>query len=81
MSYKFTYIGFAMPKEPRDVVTLTDLDRATLLTWSRSRTLPRPLAQRARIVLACGEKPESGDTAVAAQLGVSRDLVVKWRAR
>ncbi|WP_216589134.1 helix-turn-helix domain-containing protein [Streptomyces brasiliscabiei] len=70
-----------MSKEPRAVVTLTDPDRATLLSWSRSRTLSRPLAQRARIVLACAEAPESGDTAVAEQLGVSRDLVVKWRAR
>ncbi|MFD5128873.1 helix-turn-helix domain-containing protein [Streptomyces olindensis] len=70
-----------MPKEPRDVVTLTDLDRATLLSWSRSRTRSRPLAQRARIVLACAQAPEAGDTAVAQQLGVSRDMIVKWRAR
>lgn len=53
----------------------------TLLKWSRSRTRSHALAQRARIVLACADEPRAGDTAVAERLGVSRDMVGKWRAR
>ncbi|MFI6737738.1 helix-turn-helix domain-containing protein [Nonomuraea sp. NPDC050451] len=64
---------------PRDAVILTEDERATLRTWTRSRTCSQALALRARIVLACEDEPTS--TAVARRLGVSRDMVGKWRAR
>ncbi|MBV1935603.1 helix-turn-helix domain-containing protein [Streptomyces sp. BV286] len=68
-----------MARSSRSTVTLTDTDRATLLSRTRSRTGSRALAQRAQIVLMC----EQGltDTAVAEELGISRDMVATWRSR
>jgi transposase len=60
-------------------VELTDDERLTLTAWSRRRKTAQALAQRSRIVLACAEGGTIG--AVAAELGVSRDMVSKWRAR
>jgi transposase len=60
-------------------IELTDDERLTLAAWSRRRKTAQALALRSRIVLACGEGWTSG--AVAAELGVSRDMVSKWRAR
>ncbi len=57
---------------------LTAEDRAELVRWSQGR-LPW-LAERARIVLACAE-PGSGVARVAAELGLSRMTVRKWRTR
>ncbi|MCX5336384.1 helix-turn-helix domain-containing protein [Streptomyces sp. NBC_00140] len=76
---KFTYTGYAMVRSSRIPVTLTDSDRVTLLSWTRSRTGSRALAQRAQIVLMC----EQGlaNTAVAEELGISRDMVATWRSR
>ena len=59
-------------------LALTDDDRAELARWSQGR-LPW-LAERARIVLACAE-PGSGVARVAAELGLSRMTVRKWRRR
>jgi transposase-like protein len=59
-------------------LVLTDEDRAELARWSRGR-LPW-LAERARIVLACAE-PGSGVARVAADLGLTRMTVRKWRTR
>jgi transposase len=58
---------------------LTDDERLTLTAWSRRRKTSQVLADRARVILAC----EEGGTisGVAAELGVSRDMVSKWRAR
>ena len=58
---------------------LSDEERRELVAWSRRRTTAQGLATRARIVLAC----ESGATNVqiAADLGVSRPTVTRWRAR
>src|ERR1022692_261511 len=59
-------------------LVLTAEDRAELARWSQGR-LPW-LAERARIVLACAE-PGSGVARVAAELGLSRMTVRKWRRR
>jgi transposase len=58
---------------------LTDDERLTLTAWARRRKTSQALADRSRVILACGE----GGTisCVAAELGVSRDMVSKWRAR
>ncbi|WP_433509134.1 helix-turn-helix domain-containing protein [Nonomuraea sp. CA-143628] len=68
-----------MAGRPRDAVILTEDERATLLMWTRSRTCSQARALRARIVLACEDEPTN--TAVAQRLGISRDMVGKWRAR
>lgn len=79
VSHKFAYTCEVMIRRPRSTVVLTDDDRATLLSWARSRTCSRALTQRAQIVLACAQEPTT--TAVAEQLGVSRHMVGKWRSR
>jgi len=58
---------------------LTDDERLTLTAWSRRRKTSQALADRARVILACAEGATIGG--VAAELGVSRDMVSKWRAR
>ncbi|NUS85546.1 MAG: helix-turn-helix domain-containing protein [Streptomyces sp.] len=68
-----------MVERPRDTVVLTEDERTALLQWARSRTCSQARALRARIVLACAEQPTNSD--VARRLGVSRDMVGKWRAR
>jgi transposase len=58
---------------------LTDDERRTLKAWVRRRKTAQALAARSQIVLACAE---GGSIAsVAAELGVSRDMVSKWRSR
>jgi len=47
--------------------------------WSRRRTTAQALAQRSRIILRCADGGTIGQ--VAAELGVSRDMVSKWRSR
>ncbi|MFC5218197.1 helix-turn-helix domain-containing protein [Streptomyces coerulescens] len=68
-----------MAGRPRDAVVLTADERTTLRTWTRSRTCSQARALRARIVLACESEPTN--TGVARNLGISRDMVAKWRAR
>jgi transposase len=58
---------------------LTDDERRALEAWSRRRKTAQALAQRSRIILACTEG--GSNSAVAAELGVSRDMVSKWRSR
>src|SRR6266568_3568927 len=66
-----------MPQAAAPLV-LTAEDRAELARWSQGG---RPwLAERARIVLACAE-PGSGVARVAAELGLTRMTVRKWRTR
>src|SRR5207237_9665456 len=57
---------------------LADEDRAELARWSQGGS--PMLAERARIVLASAE-PGSGVAGVAAELGLSRMTVRKWRRR
>jgi len=64
---------------PSPALELSDEDRATLASWTRSRALPAGRAERARIVLAVAAG--SGTSAVARQLGISRPTVIKWRDR
>ncbi|MGI5498999.1 helix-turn-helix domain-containing protein [Lentzea sp. CA-135723] len=68
-----------MAGRPQGAVVLTDEERAALRAWTRSRTCAQALAQRAQIVLACESEPTNAD--VARLLGVSRDMVGKWRSR
>jgi len=58
---------------------LSDDERLTLTAWSRRRKTAQALAERSRIILACAEGGTIGS--VAAELGVSRDMVSKWRGR
>jgi transposase-like protein/transposase len=64
---------------PSPVLELSDEDRATLASWTRSRTLSAGRAERARIVLAVADG--AGTSAVARKVGVSRPTVIKWRER
>ncbi|WP_344679469.1 GntR family transcriptional regulator [Saccharopolyspora taberi] len=68
-----------MARRSRDAVVLTDSERATLVSWTRSRNRSHAQVLRARIVLAC--EREATNTAVAEQLGVSVDMVRTWRSR
>ncbi len=58
---------------------LDEDEHATLSNWTRSRNCSQALAVRARIVLACAQQDSS--TAAAERLGVSVDMVRKWRSR
>jgi transposase len=60
-------------------LTLTPEERATLEGWARRGKTSQALALRARIVLRCAEGVSN--QAVAAELGVSRPMVGKWRQR
>jgi transposase len=61
---------------------LSDDERDALELLARKRTASQSLAQRARIVLACSEGGGTAPlTAVASRLGVSREMVRKWRVR
>jgi transposase len=60
-------------------LNLADDERRTLEAWSRRRKTAQALAQRSRIILACAEG--GSNSAVAADLGVSRDMLSKWRSR
>jgi transposase len=60
-------------------IQLTEEERAVLTGWARARTLPARQIERARIVLAAAEGREND--AIAAELGVHRDKVARWRKR
>jgi transposase len=64
---------------PRAVeIVLSDEERAELYGWTHGEVAPR-LAERARVVLACGEGMTNA--AAAFWCGVSVITVSKWRAR
>src|SRR2546430_13813044 len=68
-----------MSGRAQGLLVLSDDERAVLTRWTRRQKSSQALAMRARIVLACADG--TPNTRVAAQLGVSRDMVGKWRAR
>jgi transposase len=60
-------------------VVLSVEERSVLAGWSRRRKTAQALAVRSRIVLRCAEGGTIGE--VAADVGVSRNMVSKWRSR
>src|ERR1017187_8674012 len=68
-----------MAGKPRLPLVLTDAERRTLEGWASRRSTAQGLAQRARIVLLCAEG--KSNIAVAAELGITRETVGRWRNR
>jgi transposase len=64
---------------PRQPLSVTDEERATLLRWSKRPKSPHSIAQRARIVLLAADG--MANIAVADKVGVNQATVVKWRSR
>ena len=60
-------------------VALTSEQRATLVKWSRGRSTPARLVQRAKIVLAAADGQENKQ--IASELGCTRRTVGLWRSR
>lgn len=61
------------------VLVLSDRDRETLVSWTRSSTVSAGQRERAEIVLAVSDG--RGVSGAARSLGVSRPTVIKWRDR
>ena len=61
------------------VITLPEEDRKTLRAWSRGRSTPARLVQRARIVLLAADGRENID--IAGEVGTDRQTVGRWRTR
>src|SRR3954453_18429588 len=68
-----------MPCRGPATLDLSEAERAELEGWARRRKTAQALALRARIVLRAAGGP--GKTAVAAELGIARHTVGKWRER
>ena len=68
-----------MPGPKLAPVQLPAEERRVLEGWTRRRETAQALAVRSQIVLRCAEGGTIGQ--VAADLGVSRDMVSKWRGR
>ena len=64
---------------PKARLIVAPSERATLAEWARRPKTAQALALRARIVLACAAG--ESNTAVADELGVTKQMVGKWRAR
>jgi transposase len=64
---------------PKAELVVTATEREVLEQWARRPKTAQALAQRARIVLACATG--AANTAVAARVGVTPQMVGKWRAR
>lgn len=60
-------------------IRLTDAERATLTSWSRSRTVPARQVTRARIVLLAADGCENQQ--IAEELELNRATVKTWRQR
>src|SRR5215210_9508403 len=68
-----------MPSSLLARVELTANERAQLESWTRRGTSAQALALRSRIVLLAAEGRKN--TEIAAELGVHRNMVAKWRSR
>ncbi|WP_157904363.1 helix-turn-helix domain-containing protein, partial [Parafrankia soli] len=68
-----------MAGKPSLPLVLTGAERRTLQGWASRRRTAQGLAQRARIVLMCAD--DRTNKSVAAELGISRDTVGRWRNR
>ena len=64
---------------PKSRLMLSPPERKTLERWANRPTTAQALAQRARIVLACGQG--QFNTAIATRLSVTPQTVGKWRSR
>jgi transposase len=64
---------------PLKELKLTEDEGTTLQAWARRRRSNQDLALRSRIILLAGEGWDSQD--VANELGISNQMVCKWRAR
>jgi len=60
-------------------IELTDEEREALEGYARRRTTSQALALRARIILRCAQGGEN--TAIAAEMRISRSAVGRWRSR
>jgi transposase len=58
---------------------LTEDEQRTLQGWAKQGKTAQVLAHRARIILRCADG--LSNTAVAAEIGITRDTVGKWRGR
>src|SRR4249919_2629824 len=64
---------------PKAKLVLTTAERETLEQWGRRRKTAQATAIRSRIVLRCAAGRTNIE--VAAELGVTMQMVGKWRAR
>jgi hypothetical protein len=64
---------------PSSALAISDEDRETLESWTRSRSVSSGHVERARIVLAVADG--AGTSGAARLVGVSRPTVIKWRDR
>lgn len=64
---------------PTAALQISDQDRLTLESWTRSSTVSAGQRERAQIVLVIADG--AGISRAASQLGVSRPTVIKWRDR
>ena len=62
-----------------EALVISEDDRATLESWTRSRSIRASQVERARIVLAVADG--KGTSGTAREIGVSRPTVIKWRDR
>jgi len=60
-------------------IELTDEERVTLTKWSRGRSTPARLVQRAQVVLLAADGLQNKQ--IAAELGCKRETAAKWRNR
>ena len=67
------------PGRPTVQIELSAVERETLQRWTRRHSSSQALALRSRIVLACAD--DKTNIAIAAELGVNKTTVGKWRNR
>ena len=71
-----------MPRGRRPIpITLADDDRTVLMSWVRRPSTAQALALRARIVLACADRPDDSHRQFAREFSVDEATVGKWRKR